>query len=64
MDLKNIRISQNMSAYRLSKLSGVSQSYISEIEAGKKSPTLRVLDKLATVLNVTVSELIEAEVTK
>ena len=37
---------------------GVSQSYLSEIEAGKKSPTLQLLQSYSTVLDVPLSSLL------
>lgn len=51
--LKKIR------AVDLAKLAGVGQPYISEIETGKKLPSLDVLRKIAKVLGTTTSELLE-----
>ena len=39
------------------KLAGTTQSNISNIIAGKKSPTLKMLEKIAKALHTTVSEL-------
>lgn len=57
--LKAIRKALGLSQARLAELSGVSQAYISELEAGCKQPTLTILDKLASALGVSVTELIE-----
>ncbi|GAW28959.1 helix-turn-helix domain-containing protein [Carboxydocella sp. ULO1] len=57
--LKAVRKTLGLSQARLAELSGVSQAYISELEAGSKQPTLTILDKLASALGVTVAELIE-----
>ena len=58
MYLTEMRSKCGLSQYRLSKLSGVSQPHISDIESGKKSPTLAVLEKLANAMKITVSQLI------
>lgn len=40
----------------LAKSAGVSQSFISEIEAGRKSPTERILKKIARGLNCSITK--------
>ena len=59
---KNIRQIANkkqISFYRLSKTSGVSQSYLNDIVNEKASnPSLSILLRIATGLDVTVNELI------
>ena len=57
--LKSIRKLKNISQQRLSKLTGFSQSYISELENGFKSPTLKVVGIIATALKVHPYELID-----
>ena len=37
---------------------GISNSYLSEIESGKKSPSLELLDKYSDIFNIPVSSLI------
>ncbi|MDH7577144.1 MAG: helix-turn-helix transcriptional regulator [Bacillota bacterium] len=59
--LKNLRMEQNLSQQELAKRAGLGQSTIHYIETGYKSPTLKVLRKLAAALGVTVSELIGEE---
>jgi len=39
-------------------MAGVSQTYISELEAGKKHPTVPIAQKLATALGVSLSGLL------
>lgn len=57
--IKELRKSHNMTIKELSKVSGVGQSTISEIETGKaKNPKSETLSKLASVLNVTVDSLL------
>jgi transcriptional regulator with XRE-family HTH domain len=48
-----------MSQDDVSLSSGVDRSYISEIENGKSSPTLDILDRIAKALNVSLSELVK-----
>jgi len=62
--IKQLRESQNMTKTRLAQLSGVSQSYISDIEAGKRNPTLEVISRICDALGVTVVELLSDEETK
>lgn len=57
-NLKAIRKKRELSAYRLSQLSGVGQSTISLLENGKRKTTNNeILNKLASALNVSINEL-------
>lgn len=50
------------SAYKLWKVSGVSQSVISDIINGKvKNPTVKTLSKIADALGVSVNEFFDGE---
>ncbi|MEL7568368.1 MAG: helix-turn-helix transcriptional regulator [Eubacteriaceae bacterium] len=55
--LKEFRTSHRWSQGYLAELSGVSQAYISELEAGEKQPTLPIVAKLAKALGIHVTEL-------
>lgn len=59
--LKEMRIARGLSQLQLAKLSGVSYGYISELENGKKSPTLDILCKLAKALDCKTEELYKCE---
>ncbi|MFE9702731.1 helix-turn-helix domain-containing protein [Streptomyces sp. NPDC005930] len=48
--LRGERRARNISLERLARLSGVSQSMVSEVERGAKTPSVLVLDRLATAL--------------
>jgi transcriptional regulator, XRE family len=61
MRLKQLREAKNMTQTELSVRSGVSQTYISDLEAGKKQPTIPIVKKLAAALGVSVSELLGEE---
>lgn len=57
--VKEIRLKRNYSQNELSNRSGVSQSTISSLERGEKSPSESTLVLLAKALRVPVSELLE-----
>jgi len=50
--LRNLRKVKNISMTELSKLSGITQGYISEIETGKKNPSSEVVGKLSEALKI------------
>lgn len=53
---KELRLSKELSVYKLSKLSDVSENYIHRVEKGKTQPSVAMLDKLLVCLGVTLSE--------
>lgn len=57
-NLVAFRKAKGWSQQKLSEKSGVSQTYISELEADKKHPTVFIVQKLASALDVTLSELL------
>jgi len=65
--LKLIRIFHNHKLIELSKLLGISPSYLSEIENKKKKPSLEILNKYSKVYHIPssailfFSEIIEKE---
>ena len=56
--LRILRQAKGWSQTRLARESGVSQTYISDLEAGRSNPTVPVLKRLAAALGVRVSDLI------
>lgn len=65
--MNEINFSKNLRAFRKLKrktqkqvaiFAGVHQSYISELELGKRSPSLRLVEKLSRVLKVSLVELL------
>lgn len=57
-NIKNVRISKNISIKELSKRTGLSRTYIRELEnQNKTNPTLASLNKIANALNVNIKEL-------
>ena len=55
--IKQKRIEKNLSLTKLSKLSGVSKSFLSEIESEIKKPSVETLCYLARALKCEVIEL-------
>lgn len=49
------------SAYKLSKISGVSENHIRNLENGKKQPTIKTLQAITDGLNITLSEFFNTE---
>lgn len=55
--LRSVRKSKNMSVYKLSQLSGVSETHIRDLERGDRNPSFDTLSRLAAPLGITLSEL-------
>ena len=58
-NLGRTRRDKGYSQEKLEELSGITQPYISALEAGKRNPTITVLVRLAHALEVSVGDLIE-----
>jgi len=58
INLKKIREEKNISQSKLAILAGISRSYVSEIESGKKTPSLDMLERIAEALEVCTSLLL------
>lgn len=56
--LKRKRQEKLISQEKLSFLTGLSQSYISQLENGTKEPTLQALNNIAKALNICPLELL------
>lgn len=62
INIKKIRESKEISAYRLAKEAGVGKTTISEIESGKRqSLNTNTIEKIANVLEVSTDELLATE---
>ena len=53
--LRLLRVFSNYKSSELAKELGISKSYLSEIEHGKKKPTIELLEKYAETFNIKVS---------
>nr|DAY88674.1 MAG TPA: Helix-turn-helix XRE-family like protein [Caudoviricetes sp.] len=60
--IKNVRESKNITLYRLMKLTGLSYSYLSELENNKVfNPSLKTMYTIANALNVKIDDLFYSE---
>ena len=58
--LRSLREQKGWTQTQLAAESGVSQTYISELEAGKSDPTIAIVRKLASALGVSIADLLAA----
>lgn len=60
--IKNIREKKNITIYRLSKITGINRSYLTQLENNKKfNPSLEVMYKIANALDVKIDDLFYTE---
>ena len=57
--VRDLRRQQKWTQVELAERLGIDRSYLSEIETGKKDPSLRVLKTLADGFDTTLSELLK-----
>lgn len=55
--LRLVRVFHDLSQKELAEKLGISKSYLSEIEAGKKTPTLALLNYYSEVFDIPVSSI-------
>ena len=55
--LRNIRKSKGLSIYKLSQETGIFQNHISDLELGRRKPSVETLKRLIMPLGITLSEL-------
>ena len=58
-NIKKYRKEQNLTQEQLSELCNISTDYLSEIERGKKTPSLKRLVLIAETLNIPVCKFFE-----
>lgn len=61
LKIKEIRIKRGLTQKELSKLSGISESYIGDLERNEKIPSIVTICKLAKALKVDIKELFNYE---
>lgn len=57
LKIKEWRLKRKLTQEELSKLSGISASYIGDLERGEKEPTISVLCRIAEALKVDIKDL-------
>jgi transcriptional regulator with XRE-family HTH domain len=55
--IKQLRKAAGLNVSQLAEAAGLSQSYLSEIEHGKKKPTVDTILKLCSALNLSLADL-------
>lgn len=58
INLEEIRKEKGVSIYKLHKITGMSRSYLTDIERGKSEPTSGKIISLCLVLGITPNELL------
>lgn len=56
--IKTIRQELGMSRRAFSEAAGISDSYLAELEKGKKQPTVNILSKIANAFNISISDIL------
>jgi transcriptional regulator with XRE-family HTH domain len=57
--LRELRTGRGYTQEKISEITGLARSFISEMENGKQEPTTTTLDLLSIAFNLTLSELLE-----
>lgn len=55
--LRRLRLEKDLSQEAFAFEVGIHRTYVSQLERGLKSPSLKTIQKIAAVLNITLSEL-------
>lgn len=58
-NLKRIRLKKSISQGDIARVLNVARSFVSDIENGKRNPTLATIAKLAKAIDVSTSELLK-----
>lgn len=57
--IKEERLKKRLTQKELSRLSGISQAHISDVENDVKSPTIRTIEKIASALKINPLDLLK-----
>lgn len=57
MRIKYLRECKGWTQEKLSFESGVNKNYLSDLERGRRNPSLNILERIAIAFNITLSEL-------
>lgn len=60
LEIQRHRTKKGWSQEYLAEATNLHRTYISQLERGLKSPSVRVLSQIATALDITMSELLKA----
>lgn len=59
LNFARLRREKNLTQEKVSELTEISQQYLSDMERGKRNPTVKTLQKIADALNVPFLELLK-----
>lgn len=59
--LKTTRKSKKISVYKLSQMSGISETHIRDLERGDRNPSFDTLDRLAKPLGLSLADLLKED---
>ncbi len=59
--IRTLREQKNITVNKLANLSGVSQSYLRDLELGNKQPTVEYLEYICYGLGITLKDFFESE---
>lgn len=54
--VKTIRERKGISVYKLAKTSGISSTYLYEVEMGKKQPTVEIISRICDALDISLAD--------
>ncbi len=57
--IKQQRLENRLKQKELAELVGISNTYLSDIETGRTNPSIETLKKIAQILNIRVSNLLD-----
>ena len=58
-NIRRIRLAKEMTQGDLCRKLGVDRGYMSNVESGKKNPTLSTIERIAKALDVSIEELMK-----
>lgn len=58
-NVRRLRLERELTQERFAELSGLSQQYISDLERGRRNPTIVTLYEIAVALSVTPVDLLQ-----
>jgi len=58
-NVKRLRKEAGYSQETFADLAGLARSYMSEVEVGRRNPTLKIVERIAGALNVAPSSLLD-----
>jgi transcriptional regulator with XRE-family HTH domain len=58
-NLRRLREAKGLSQEQFAEDAGIHRTYVSDLERGARNPTIRVVDKIASALGVSMGQLLD-----